>query len=76
MTMFTGVAKRKLRIRREEYIPDPCNMWGSWAPINQCDAECRGGTQGFRRNCLSGGNKDNIYIEGHFCCFSNETTTY
>ena len=47
----------KTRMRRDDCIAEPCNMWGSWAPITQCDISCGGGMQSFRRECsCSGGN--------------------
>ena len=48
---FTDDDKLRRRLRREECIPNPCNMWGSWVPITQCNASCGGGIQRLRRNC-------------------------
>ena len=54
---FTDDAEPRRRIRREQCIPTPCNMWGTYAPISQCDALCGGGSQRIQRNCSCRGNK-------------------
>ena len=76
MTIFTSVAKPTLRIRREECIPDPSNMWGTWAPIIQCNASCGGGIQKIQRTCLCRSSKYYTYIELHFCYFGNGIMAY